>query len=166
MKKLLKQKSLLMIVQSWKLSTHSCSGKLEISLFSRPWKKRKNKLKNSLESFSYRKNGSGAKIEWSDKLCAEISRLGDQMANSQSDKTNSKKPDMFKWKHFSADIILWTVRWYCQFALSYRDIVLMMEERGLSAKIYRKSLRNCCVIKGKWRIWKPVASIRNFCTRT
>ena len=55
------------------------------------------------------------------------------MANSQSDKTNSKKPDMFKWKHFSADIVLWTVRWYCQFALSYRDIVLMMEERVLSA---------------------------------
>ncbi len=25
------------------------------------------------------------------------------------------------------------VRWYCQFALSYRDLVLMVEERGLSA---------------------------------
>ena len=38
----------------------------------------------------------------------------------------------FKWKHFSHEIILWAVRWYCQFALSYRDLVLMMEERGLS----------------------------------
>jgi len=39
----------------------------------------------------------------------------------------------FKWKQFSHEIILWTVRWYCQFALTYRDLVMMMEERGLSA---------------------------------
>jgi IS6 family transposase len=37
----------------------------------------------------------------------------------------------FKWKHFSAEIILWAVRWYCQFALSYRDLVIIMEERGI-----------------------------------
>jgi len=39
----------------------------------------------------------------------------------------------FKWKQFSHDIILWSVRWYCNFALTYRDLVMMMEERGLSA---------------------------------
>ena len=39
----------------------------------------------------------------------------------------------FKWKQFSGEIIIWTVRWYCQFALSYRDLVMMMEERGMSA---------------------------------
>jgi len=42
------------------------------------------------------------------------------------------KPEDFKWKHFSHEIILWAVRWYCQFALSYRDLVWMLEERGLS----------------------------------
>ncbi|MCB1115450.1 MAG: IS6 family transposase [Chlamydiia bacterium] len=39
----------------------------------------------------------------------------------------------FKWKHFADEIILWAVRWYCQFALTYRDLVMMMQERGLSA---------------------------------
>jgi transposase-like protein len=39
----------------------------------------------------------------------------------------------FKGKQFSHDIILWSVRWYCQFALTYRDLVMIMEERGLSA---------------------------------
>ena len=39
----------------------------------------------------------------------------------------------FKWKHFSNEIILWAVRWYSQFALTYRDLVIMMAERGLSA---------------------------------
>src|ERR1044071_9502968 len=28
-------------------------------------------------------------------------------------------------------IILWAVRWYCQFALSYRNLVIIMEERGI-----------------------------------
>ncbi|MEM7175518.1 MAG: IS6 family transposase, partial [Chlamydiota bacterium] len=34
----------------------------------------------------------------------------------------------FKRKHFSKDIIIWAVRWYCQFALSYRDLVIMAQE--------------------------------------
>lgn len=38
----------------------------------------------------------------------------------------------FKWKQFSHDIILWAVRWYCQFALTYKDLVIILEERGIS----------------------------------
>jgi IS6 family transposase len=38
----------------------------------------------------------------------------------------------FKWKHYQPDIILSTVRWYLRYNLSFRDLVEMMEERGLS----------------------------------
>ena len=38
----------------------------------------------------------------------------------------------FKWRHFSPDIILLCVRWYCRYSLSYRDLEEMMKERGLS----------------------------------
>ena len=38
----------------------------------------------------------------------------------------------FKWKQFSEEIILWAMRWYCQFALTYRDLVMMAEELDLS----------------------------------
>ena len=55
------------------------------------------------------------------------------MESFQFNKTAELGVGFFKWKHFSYEIILWTVRWYCQFALSYRDLILMMEERGLSA---------------------------------
>ena len=55
------------------------------------------------------------------------------MTSVQLQKVAKIKASAFKWKHFSYEIILWAVRWYCQFALSYRDLVLMMEERGLSA---------------------------------
>jgi IS6 family transposase len=33
---------------------------------------------------------------------------------------------------FNAEIILLTVRWYLQYRLSYRDLVEMMSERGIS----------------------------------
>ena len=42
---------------------------------------------------------------------------------------NNKQP--FKWKHFEGEIILWLVRWYCRYALSYKDLKEMAAERGL-----------------------------------
>ena len=42
-----------------------------------------------------------------------------------------EKQNVFKWKHYQPDIILLTVRWYLRYNLSFRDLVEMMEERGL-----------------------------------
>ena len=38
-------------------------------------------------------------------------------------------PPVFKWRHFSPDVILLCVRWYLSYQLSYRDLVEMMDER-------------------------------------
>src|SRR6478609_11624040 len=43
-----------------------------------------------------------------------------------------EKQNLFKWKHYQPEIILLTVRWYLQYNLSFRNLVEMMEERGLS----------------------------------
>ncbi|PHC37115.1 IS6 family transposase [Bacillus toyonensis] len=43
-----------------------------------------------------------------------------------------EQENIFKWKHYQPDIILLTVRWYLRYNLSLRDLVEMMEERGLS----------------------------------
>ncbi|QWH75421.1 IS6 family transposase (plasmid) [Bacillus mycoides] len=43
-----------------------------------------------------------------------------------------EKEYIFKWKHYQPDIILLTVRWYLRYSLSFRDLLEMMEERGLS----------------------------------
>ena len=40
---------------------------------------------------------------------------------------------LFKRRHFQADIILCAVRWYLRYALSYRDVEELMQERGLGA---------------------------------
>ena len=46
--------------------------------------------------------------------------------------TNKKsKENPFLWKHYQGKIILLNVRWYCSYGLSYRNLVEMMEERGL-----------------------------------
>jgi transposase, IS6 family len=36
----------------------------------------------------------------------------------------------FKWKHSAGDVILWLVRWYGRYALSYNDLKAMAAERG------------------------------------
>src|SRR5580698_6999002 len=46
----------------------------------------------------------------------------------------------FKCRHFEGEIILWAVRWYCRYGISYRDLEQIMGERGVSvdhSTIYR-----------------------------
>ena len=46
----------------------------------------------------------------------------------------------FKGRHFGGEIVLWAVRWYCRYAVSYRDLEAMMTERGVAvdhSTIYR-----------------------------
>src|SRR3546814_5910482 len=46
----------------------------------------------------------------------------------------------FKWHHFPGAVILWAVRWYCRYPISYRDLEAMLAERGISVDhttIYR-----------------------------
>ena len=38
---------------------------------------------------------------------------------------------IFSGRHFPRDIILWAVRWYCRYGVSYRDLEEMMTERGV-----------------------------------
>jgi hypothetical protein len=53
----------------------------------------------------------------------------------------SAGPDQsFKGRQFTAGVILWEVRWYLMFPISYRDLELMLADRGLAVDhttIYR-----------------------------
>jgi transposase, IS6 family len=39
----------------------------------------------------------------------------------------------FKGRQFTAEVILWAVRWYLMFPISYRDLELMLLDRGVEA---------------------------------
>jgi transposase-like protein len=42
-----------------------------------------------------------------------------------------KYKNPFKGRKFAAEIILWAVRWYLQFPISYRDLECMLSDRGV-----------------------------------
>jgi transposase-like protein len=44
-------------------------------------------------------------------------------------KQNNKS--LFKGRQFTAEIILWAIRWYLQFPISYRDLARMFSHRGV-----------------------------------
>ena len=53
---------------------------------------------------------------------------------------------LFKWRHFEAEISLLCVRWYLRYALSYRGVKEIMQERGLygdHTTIYRSRPALC-----------------------
>ncbi|MCM7209575.1 hypothetical protein M8O14_23315, partial [Enterobacter hormaechei] len=64
----------------------------------------------------------------------------------------------FKGRHFQRDIILWAVRWYCKYGISYRELQEMLAERGVNvdhSTIYRwvqryapemEKRRHCCKV--------------------
>jgi len=37
----------------------------------------------------------------------------------------------FKGRHFTGEVILWAVRWYLMLPVSYRDLELMLADRGV-----------------------------------
>nr|WP_263969102.1 IS6 family transposase [Roseomonas sp. SXEYE001]MCV4210151.1 IS6 family transposase [Roseomonas sp. SXEYE001] len=44
----------------------------------------------------------------------------------------SVRPDQsFKGRQFTVEVILWAVRWYLMFTVSYRDLELMLQDRGV-----------------------------------
>ncbi len=40
----------------------------------------------------------------------------------------------FKGRHFQRDIILWAVRWYCKYGISYRELQEMLAEREMQCR--------------------------------
>jgi transposase-like protein len=43
----------------------------------------------------------------------------------------SASSSLFKRRHFDSSIIIWCIRWYITYKLSYRDLKDMMAERGV-----------------------------------
>lgn len=42
------------------------------------------------------------------------------------------RDDAFKGRHFTAAVILWALRWYLAFPISYRDLTAMLSDRGVA----------------------------------
>lgn len=75
-------------------------------------------------------------------------------------------PSDFKWRHFRGEIILWAVRWYCKYGISYRDLEEMLCERGVDVDhttIYRWVQHYAPVIEKRLRwYWKRPSFSRSW----
>ena len=69
----------------------------------------------------------------------------------------------FKWRHFRGEIILWGVRWYCKYGISYRNLEEMLAERGAQVDhttIYRWVQHYAPAMEQRLRwYWKRPSSI-------
>ncbi|TON65104.1 IS6 family transposase [Vibrio parahaemolyticus] len=65
----------------------------------------------------------------------------------------------FKGRHFSGQVILWAVRWYCKYGISYRELAEMLEERGIKVNhttLYRWVQKYAPEMEKRLRwYWKP-----------
>ena len=55
---------------------------------------------------------------------------------------------VFRWRHFAGEIILWAVRWYCRYGISYRELEEMMGERGVAVGLHARGVE----IRGPGRL--------------
>src|SRR5580700_7457167 len=53
--------------------------------------------------------------------------------------------ELFEGRHFDREIVVLCVRWYLLFSLSFRDLIEMMAERGLSMA-HRQSCAWCIIM--------------------
>ena len=69
------------------------------------------------------------------------------------------QPELFRYRHYQAELILLCVRWYLRYSLSYRDLEEIMAERGLCVDhttVYRCVQRYAPILEEKcWAKLRP-----------
>jgi transposase-like protein len=75
--------------------------------------------------------------------------------------------ELFKGPHFDQEIVVLCVRWYLSFKLSYRDLVCMMNERGICLahmtilpEFVKRWQRYARAIGGSWRMDEIYVKVR------
>ena len=69
----------------------------------------------------------------------------------------NKSKNEFGGRHFTADVILWAVRWYLQFPIGYRDLErALVQTFGINATKRSGTLRGSCGENSIPDFWRPV----------
>jgi transposase, IS6 family len=90
----------------------------------------------------------------------------------------TKREGAFKGRHFTSEIILWALRWYLAFPISYRDLSAMLLDRGIAvdhttlfrwvqayaAKLEQRVRRHLRPCSGSWRVDETYIKIKGVWT--
>ena len=84
----------------------------------------------------------------------------------------------FKGRHSTSEVILWALRWYLAFPISYRDLALMLADRGVvvdhttlfrwvqayAAKLEQRVRRHLRPCTGSWRVDETYIKVKGVWT--
>jgi transposase, IS6 family len=84
----------------------------------------------------------------------------------------------FKGRHFTSEVILWALRWYLAFPVSYRDLSAMLADRGVAvdhttlfrwvqayaAKLEQRVRRHLVPCTGSWRVDETYIKVKGVWT--
>ena len=84
----------------------------------------------------------------------------------------------FKGRHFTSEVILWALRWYLAFPISYRDLAAMLSDRGIAvdhttlfgwvqayaAKLEQRVRRHLRPCTGSWRVDETYIKVKGVWT--
>jgi hypothetical protein len=84
----------------------------------------------------------------------------------------------FKGRHFASEVILWALRWYLAFPISYRDLSAMLSDRGVlvdhttlfrwvqtyAAKLEQRVRRHLRPCTGSWRVDETYIKVKGVWT--
>ena len=71
--------------------------------------------------------------EAGDKLFTFTRLPPSQWKSARTTNAVERLHEEFKGRQFTAEVILWAVRWYLMFPISDRDLELMLQDRGVAA---------------------------------
>lgn len=91
---------------------------------------------------------------------------------------NTDKGDAFRGRHFTAGVILWALRWYLAFAVSDRDLSLMLSDRAVAvdhttlfrwvqayaASLEKRLRRHLRPNTGSWRVDETYIKVKGVWT--
>ena len=84
----------------------------------------------------------------------------------------------FKGRHFTSEVILWALRWYLAFPISYRELASMLSDRGIAvdhttlfrwvqayaAKLGQRVRRHLRLCTGSWRVDETYIKVKGVWT--
>ena len=89
-----------------------------------------------------------------------------------------RRAGSFKGRHFTSEVILWALRWYLAFPISYRDLASMLSDRGVvvdhttlfrwvqsyAPTLERRTRRHLRPCYGSWRVDETYIRVRGVWT--
>jgi len=89
--------------------------------------------------------------------------------------TAAVQDGFFKGRHFTSEVILWALRWYLAFPISYRDLAAMLSDRGVAvdhttlfrwvqayaAELEQRARRHLRPCTGSWRVDETYIKVKD-----